>query len=215
MNISKIEWTEYACNPITGKCPHGCSYCYAERIRERYGRSQQIKYHPEKLVKVMRARIGRTIFWGSMFDIWADAVEWVWQKEIISIIQETMDKHTHILLTKNPKKYVEHSMIYGPVKTPLNVWLGETITQGRASGLPVDWISIEPLTGKVDAELRNLKQVIVGAMTGPHAIRPEREWVEDIIAKCDKSGAALFIRPNLIKIFPDLPEGKLLWRVDK
>lgn len=36
MNKSKIEWCDYTWNPVTG-CLHGCPYCYARRIAERFG----------------------------------------------------------------------------------------------------------------------------------------------------------------------------------
>lgn len=35
MEKSKIEWIESTWNPITG-CLHGCEYCYAKRIAERF-----------------------------------------------------------------------------------------------------------------------------------------------------------------------------------
>jgi len=35
MNKSKIEWCDYTWNPITG-CLHGCEYCYARRIANRF-----------------------------------------------------------------------------------------------------------------------------------------------------------------------------------
>ena len=36
MNKTKIEWCDYTWNPVTG-CWHGCSYCYAEKIANRFG----------------------------------------------------------------------------------------------------------------------------------------------------------------------------------
>ena len=38
MNRTKIEWCDYTFNPISG-CLHGCPYCYARRIAERFGGS--------------------------------------------------------------------------------------------------------------------------------------------------------------------------------
>ena len=35
MNKSLIEWTDFTWNPVTG-CLHGCPYCYARRIAERF-----------------------------------------------------------------------------------------------------------------------------------------------------------------------------------
>ena len=36
MQKSKIEWCDATWNPVTG-CLHGCEYCYAKRIAERFG----------------------------------------------------------------------------------------------------------------------------------------------------------------------------------
>ena len=37
MNDTKIEWCDMTWNPVTG-CLHGCEYCYARRIAERFGK---------------------------------------------------------------------------------------------------------------------------------------------------------------------------------
>ena len=37
-NESKIEWTDFTWNPISG-CAHGCPYCYARRITQRFAPS--------------------------------------------------------------------------------------------------------------------------------------------------------------------------------
>ena len=36
MNKTKIDWCDYSWNPVTG-CLHGCEYCYARRIANRFG----------------------------------------------------------------------------------------------------------------------------------------------------------------------------------
>ncbi len=36
MNKTAIEWCDMTFNPVTG-CRHGCEYCYARRITERFG----------------------------------------------------------------------------------------------------------------------------------------------------------------------------------
>ena len=36
MNKTKIDWADATWNPVTG-CLHGCEYCYARRIAERFG----------------------------------------------------------------------------------------------------------------------------------------------------------------------------------
>ena len=33
---TKIDWADATWNPVTG-CLHGCEYCYARRIAERFG----------------------------------------------------------------------------------------------------------------------------------------------------------------------------------
>ena len=35
MDKTKIEWADATWNPVTG-CFHGCEYCYARRIAERF-----------------------------------------------------------------------------------------------------------------------------------------------------------------------------------
>lgn len=37
MNNTKIEWCDATWNPVTG-CLHGCEYCYARKIANRFGR---------------------------------------------------------------------------------------------------------------------------------------------------------------------------------
>lgn len=40
MDKTKIDWADASWNPVTG-CMHGCEYCYARRIAERFGSKQK------------------------------------------------------------------------------------------------------------------------------------------------------------------------------
>jgi len=51
VNKTKIEWCDSTWNPVTG-CLHGCEYCYARRIAERFGGTIQQADFKEKLHEI-------------------------------------------------------------------------------------------------------------------------------------------------------------------
>ena len=89
-----------------------------------------------------------------------------------------------MFLSKNPVAYYGYDW-------PSNTMQGLTIT-GENFGLnftdivlqkryPRPFLSIEPLLGNIpDADYSRFEKVIVGAMTGPKAVKPELEWVKSI-----------------------------------
>lgn len=44
---TKIDWADATWNPVTG-CLHGCEYCYAQRIAERFGGCYRFDLPPDK-----------------------------------------------------------------------------------------------------------------------------------------------------------------------
>lgn len=42
MKKTKIDWADSTWNPVTG-CLHGCDYCYARKIANRFGRYKRIE----------------------------------------------------------------------------------------------------------------------------------------------------------------------------
>lgn len=69
MEKSKIEWTDYTWNPVTG-CKHKCPYCYAEKMSNRFSgdirRNKVIADYTEEngnfvIKNEINARNGRTI----------------------------------------------------------------------------------------------------------------------------------------------------------
>lgn len=89
-----IEWCTHTENPITG-CLHGCLYCYARGMAERWGFKEGTVYHRVKQqtgipfspavhmdklgslsIELLRAKKRRDIFLGSMADI-CTAANWI------------------------------------------------------------------------------------------------------------------------------------------
>jgi len=122
------------------------------------------------------------IFVGSMCDLFGDWVPHLWISRVLRVVEQN-PQHTFIFLTKNPRRYRDFDI-------PQNCYLGMTVTNGRDVEnkihhfLTIDsrtFLSIEPLLGGFeDGVPQGVGLVIVGAMTGPGAVKPKREWIESI-----------------------------------
>jgi protein gp37 len=100
MKKTKIEWCDSTFNPVTG-CLHGCEYCYARRIANRFtgldGTSsdgllelseRRDKPYPEgEVAHTETTERPRTVFVGSMCDLFGDWIpdEWIIKKRLICI----------------------------------------------------------------------------------------------------------------------------------
>ena len=63
-----IGWSDYTINPVKGKCPMGCDYCYARRMYDRFKWNPEIRYedpfwqfHKLKGKKPSRVFVGSTM----------------------------------------------------------------------------------------------------------------------------------------------------------
>jgi protein gp37 len=254
VNKSKIEWCDYTWNPVTG-CLHGCEYCYAMRIAERFGlkfapklgdpgmdgackydspegmdtmlelekpytKNGRIQPYPMAFLPTFhRYRLGEPqklknpskIFVSSMGDLFGEWVPDKWIEEVFKTVKES-PQHTFLFLTKNPERYM--NLYCNGIEFPENIMLGTTITSeaetNRQSWIPCgiqSFISIEPLIEPIKSNLY-ADWVIVGAMTGPGAIKPKEEWVQSIVDYCKKWKIPIFLKGNLnwpetIKEFPE------------
>lgn len=204
MNKTKIEWTDYSWNPVVG-CKHNCWYCYGKRIAKRFFKDNpnyEPKFYPERLKEklpnskitesLIKTRIKKEwkrkdlysppkIFVCSMADLFGD---WVPKKWILDIIEVANDNPQYIFqfLTKNPERYLEF-------RFSNNCWLGITLDYMTAKGRTdilrqmenYRFVSFEPLLSNMSSvNLSGIDLVIVGAMTGPGAIKPEKEWIASI-----------------------------------
>ena len=156
---TKIDWADSTWNPITG-CLHGCEYCYARKIAERFGGYQMPifvdypilrepyiingrknpypfdftpTFHRYKLDEPKRWAKPRTIFVCSMADLFG---AWVPDEWIQAVFEACLaaPQHRYLFLTKNPKRYID--LIYKGIipywTEARNMWLGSTATTKQA-----------------------------------------------------------------------------------
>ena len=244
LNKSDIEWTEFTANPIRGRCPHygtpKCgTYCYAEPIRNKQGLGDPAFY--SKVLDAIKTRKKpSTFFLGSMIDMFADEIPEAWLLEILKVLNDCR-QHTFILLTKNPDRMSDMFSLYHGIGVDLDfrhVWLGETVTRGSAGG-KTQFVSAEPLLGPVfgfASEITSHEGIIVGAGTfrdmskayvhgkkygldvikvdREYILKPRLEWVRDIIDLADEYGVRVFLKDNLLEVYPDLPRRReLAWNM--
>lgn len=117
MAKTKIEWTEFSWNPVTGcsKVSEGCRFCFAERMAHRlagrYGYPKaphhfDVTLHPDKLDVPLRRKKPTTYFVCSMSDLFHETVP----DDFICDVFYTMyqnPQHTFQVLTKRPQRMLD------------------------------------------------------------------------------------------------------------
>ena len=231
MNKTRIEWTDFTWNPVTGcwgpggtaEKPNRCSYCAARTASRRFWR----KYVPDKtmdpfvpmlhtkrLSEPAKVKKPSKIFVCFMADLFGDWVPQQWIIETLAIARYC-SHHTFQFLTKNPKRLKDFK--FSP-----NCWVGTTVTnqedEWRLRELlkvkaRVRFVSHEPLISAIDLSRTWFKVVfthsdvtpnwaIIGGMTGPGAVKPEPEWVQGLIDQYQAAGVPVFVKGAPYKDFP-------------
>jgi protein gp37 len=201
VNKTRIEFCDYTWNPVVG-CRHGCEYCYARGIFQRFHRHRlgfewtDPHLLPERLGEPHRVQRPSLVFVGSMTDLFGDWAPKEWIEAVLAVVREA-NRHTFAFLTKNPARYQEFHF-------PENVWLGATATNqtmadraldalGVFEGKSVRYLSCEPLLEPIRLT-RCPEWVGIGARTGRKPFHPPEEWVEILTADARRGGAAVFLK---------------------
>lgn len=209
MNKTKIEWVDYTWNPVTG-CQNECAYCYARRIATRFAGSKAFPrgfeptFHSERLVEPWKKEKPARILVSSMGDLFGPWVPPEQQAKVMAAVSAAK-QHTYFFLSKYPQGFP-----FWPGLAWLkgcHYWVGVTVEDVKAAhermwalerSRPLRcYVSCEPLLGPLSLRSWNVDWVIIGAMTGPGAVKPEREWVEGLIRECDERGIPVFCKDNL------------------
>lgn len=222
MNRTKIEWTEYSWNPITG-CKHGCWYCYAKKLAQRFKKvfpyGFEPHFYPERLKEPWDVEKPSKIFVCSIADLFAPWTPEDWRHQVLRSIYDCPVEHTFQLLTKNPER-----IRYSFKNYPNPVWVGATVTgrfdqhfieEIKKVKADVRFISFEPLLTSIDFCkhcLEDIDWVIVGKLTGSRKVKLKWDWVADIYREAVKHNIPLFMKDNLEcpKPIQEFPRGNVL-----
>ena len=133
---TKISWADATWNPVTG-CLHGCEYCYARKIAERFGSNQmpiftnypvldepvrsvgfdgeKIQPYPFDFTPTFhRYKLDEPQKWKKPRNIFVSSMadlfgEWVPDAWIREVVAacDAAPRHRYLFLTKNPSRYKE------------------------------------------------------------------------------------------------------------
>lgn len=201
--------------------PNRCSYCYAHKMAKRFygGVPAGDNFSPllieSKLGEPSRVKKPARIFVCSMGDLFGEWVPWEWIELVLQQVRSN-PQHTFMFLTKNPKRYQE----FNP--WPRNAWVGTTVEDQAAclervphlyKAVPaVRFISFEPLLGVINTGFAGgypllgvitgfaggyIDWFIIGAMTGPGAVKPAPVWVYYLISQALERRVPVFLKNNL------------------
>lgn len=204
MNRTKIEWTTWTWNPITG-CKHGCWYCYAKKLTQRFKKifpyGFEPTFYPERLNEPWELKKPSKIFVCSIADLFAPWTPPHWRNMVLISIKNCPVKHTFQLLTKNPELISPTTFINHD-----NVWVGVTVStqqetwrinELRKVNAKVRFISFEPLLGYIKPDLTDIQWVIIGKLTGSRKIKLDPQWVDTIFGEAQDLGIPVFMKNNL------------------
>ncbi len=233
LSKSSIEYLDYVWNFESG-CTKGCAYCYAKKIATRfpdhYPNGFEPTLYPEAFTSPWHLRKPSIIGVGYMGDLFDDAIDpeglvtWgdrVYVKaslrhRIFWTIQQA-PQHRFLFLTKQPQNLAKWSPF------PDNCWVGVSATDTESFQIAtarlfeieakVKYISLEPLLRPIEAPVKNINWVIIGAQTKPF-IKPELEWLGAIDHAATQAGIPIFHKDSLRGIVPlidfrqEMPNGK-------
>ena len=121
------QWATHCHSHIGGKCPHSCSYCFVQKMGERFP-VVKLRYQGEPKLSEKELQVkygtGKVIFIEHMNDICAPGIKDEWIEQIINHCRKY--DNAYIFQTKNPGRLFNFHKIL-----PYNSIVGTTIESNR------------------------------------------------------------------------------------
>lgn len=218
MNRTKIEMYDYTINPVKGKCPMACSYCYARRMYDRFKWNPEIRFEPESMLDLSVVPTGSRVFIGSTIELFHDSIPYEWMEKIFYFVKKA-PWVTSIFLTKCPQNLIKWSPF------PENCLIGATVTNEESADITQRYmlkvadynktfLSIEPFLAHIPWELTyGYNWLIIGQQTPvSKKTEPKISWIGEIEDACKTAGLPYFEKNNLQallnrKLVQDFPVG--------
>lgn len=210
MAKSKIEWTGFTWNPVTGctKISSGCKNCYALRQANRLKAMGQPNYRngfdltlqPDMLDRPLRWKKPRVIFVNSMSDLFHVDVPLEYIKRVFDVMKRA-HWHQFQVLTKRAERVEELS---GQLEWSPNIWMGVSVERSdylyrvdhlRRTGAKTKFLSCEPLLGPLsNMDLTDINWVITGGESGKGFRAIEEAWAVEIRDQCLAAKVPFFFK---------------------
>ena len=203
-------WVTHTWNPIKGKCPHDCCYCYMKVFPQ-----GELRFD-EKCMKDDLSS-GNYIFVGSSTDMFAEEVPDEWIVKTLDYCKKF--DNTYLFQSKNPhrlmlwKNVMPNNVIFGTTietnyinnflsKAPLTTVRAEVMKEIKGRKM----VSIEPICDfKLDFFVDMIKEikpefVSIGADSKGHNL-PEPSWekVQQLITELKKF-TEVKVKDNLMRL---------------
>jgi DNA repair photolyase len=202
LNKSKgnmYPWITHTWNPLGGKCPHGCTYCYMHR----WGKQKPAHFDEKELKTDLGS--GNFIFVGSSCDMFAESIPERWIEE--TLIHCANFDNTYLFQSKKPQRFhyfseypekclfcttIETNRIYDVMRySPIPQKRANTM--GPISDMYKTYVTIEPI---MDFDLPEMVELIracyptqinIGADSGNnHLPEPSKEKLLELISELQK-----------------------------
>ena len=221
MGLNKVKgnmygFIDYTWNPIKGRCPHNCSYCYMHpkwKYLEETGHNTRLRLD-EKELKTNLGE-GNFIFVGSGTDMWLGKTEWI--SKVLTHIAK-YPNNQYLFQTKAPINYndwtfYDNQVLCITLETNRSIQL---ISKARVPRLRAAqlWamkhsrkmVTIEPIMDFDTKEFVDMieiikpEQVNIGAdSTGNKLSEPSKEKIWELINELEKF-TKVHQKPNLKRL---------------